>query len=277
MLLHSAVSIVLSLGLAVKALPVANMGVVDLARRMHNQNSPPAPASAHHSGSGSSIEVIDTPSPPSSETRDICTITIRGHLAKGGSQQQAWVVTSAPGFEKGKYFAKTSLTASEFDATYKMKLVIAHNKEKTCAMMPFLGHDITSLPSYHKAYQTSEAACDEWVEEKFKLVEVQIDAMRVLLGDSARHRDLHPWNTRWMSETELKIIDFGMLHKNGGEDVDKAKKAEWKKMLCKSAGPGAKINTSVLHSSGGISDGDFVHVKLSDDSFEVVQRGSGSQ
>ncbi|KAG8771475.1 hypothetical protein FRB91_006120 [Serendipita sp. 411] len=273
MLLYSAVSLLLSLGLAAQALPVGKMGAVELAKR---------------TGSGSSGELISPPSPPSSETRDICKVinpktkkevTIRGHLAKGGSQKQAWIVTTAPGFDANMhYFAKTSLTKTEFDATVTMGLVIAHSQKGDCAMMHFLGHDITTLESYHKAYGTSVEACNKWVDDKFKHVEEQIEGMRGALGEAARHSDLHPWNTRWMSETQLKIIDFGMLHHNGGADVDKEMKAEWKKMLCKGAGPGAKVNTSILHSSGGLSDGDFVHVKLSTStsSFEVVDK-PGSQ
>ncbi|KAG8813913.1 hypothetical protein FRC17_001380 [Serendipita sp. 399] len=176
-------------------------------------------------GGTSSGELIGPPSPPSDETLsiiviiitgDICKVehegrevTIRGHLAKGGSQKQAWVVTSAPGFPTNMhYFAKTSLTASEFKATVEMGLVVAHSKNEDCAMMHFLGEDITSLKSYEKAYGEGVEACEKWVDEKFKLVEVQIDGMRARLGDGARHRDLHPWNTRWLSETTLKIIDF---------------------------------------------------------------------
>ncbi|KAG8813855.1 hypothetical protein FRB91_006121 [Serendipita sp. 411] len=272
MLLYSAVSLLLSLGLAAQALPVGKMGAVELAKR---------------TGSGSSGELISPPTPPSSDTHDICKVidphdpkkekevTIRGHLAKGGSQRQAWIVTAAPGFPaNAKYFAKTSLTKTEFDATMTMGLVVAHSKKGDCAMMHFLGEDITSLQSYQKAYGTSVEACNKWVDDKFKHVEEQIEGMRGALGEAARHADLHPWNTRWMSETQLKIIDFGMLHHNGGKDVDKEMKEQWKKMLCNGAGPGAKPNKEVLHSSGGLSDGDFVHVKLSTStsSFEVVDK-----
>ncbi|KAG8815094.1 hypothetical protein FRC17_000871 [Serendipita sp. 399] len=232
-------------------------------------------------GGTSSGELIGPPSPTSDETRDICKVehegkevTIRGHLAKGGSQKQAWVVTSAPGFPTNMhYFAKTGLTPTEFKATVDMALVIAHSKKEDCAMMHFLGEDITSLKSYEKAFGEGVEACEKWVDEKFNLVEVQIDGMRARLGEGARHRDLHPWNTRWLSETTLKIIDFGMLHRNGGEDVDKAMRKEWKKMLCKGAAHGAKPSKGLLHSSG-ISDADFVHVSSRTSSFEIVKHGS---
>ncbi|KAG8817411.1 hypothetical protein FRC18_000515 [Serendipita sp. 400] len=72
-----------------------------------------------------------------------------------------------------------------------------------------IGITIRNLPSYEKEAKPSEAGCEQWVDKKLDIVVMAVRNMRSHLMKDWAHRDLHYGNTRWKSETEVVLIDYG--------------------------------------------------------------------
>ncbi|KAG9054558.1 hypothetical protein FS842_004802 [Serendipita sp. 407] len=122
-----------------------------------------------------------------------------------------YMITEAPGLGKGEFFAKKGITATELHMSQKMGLVIAQSEDGTCIVMKKIGQDVRELPGYAEAHRGGVKTCDVWAEAKATLAHNAVMEMRKKEGlQNWSHGDVKPANTRWLSATEVVLIDFGM-------------------------------------------------------------------
>ncbi|KAG8811961.1 hypothetical protein FRC19_003470 [Serendipita sp. 401] len=70
--------------------------------------------------------------------------------------------------------------------------------------------DIRELPSYATAHRAGLKECEKWATGKAEIVFREAQVMRTKPGlENWQHSDLKPANTRWISETQVVLIDFG--------------------------------------------------------------------
>ncbi|KAG8832055.1 hypothetical protein FRC17_002118 [Serendipita sp. 399] len=148
---------------------------------------------------------------------NVCTVTYNGKEVEIMGEQvtsvgNLFMVTQAKGLPAGEYYVKKQLGKHEIELTMKIGLGVAHNTatklEDQCLVMHVVGKHIRNLASYLLEARRGEKECEEWVDKKLVIVEKQIQHMRSVIGQYA-HCDLHPGNTRWLSEESAVIIDYG--------------------------------------------------------------------
>ncbi|KAG8752670.1 hypothetical protein FRC14_006807 [Serendipita sp. 396] len=235
-MIHSITLFLLACIVATQAVPIASTSREAGMDRMLAKRTPKGP-SCHKNSKLQKRAAVD-----------ICTVKHNGNniLIKGekistedSHRGGIYMITEAPGLGTGHFFAKKGVSANELHGTEKSGLLKAKSEDGTCIVMEKVGMDIRELPSYRTAHRAGLTKCKEWATGKAEIVAKAAQDMRKKPGlENWQHADLKPANTRWISETEVVLIDFGEAKLldtpyNANTDKDRLVEFEWLfKELC---------------------------------------------
>ncbi|KAG8753523.1 hypothetical protein FRC14_005956 [Serendipita sp. 396] len=206
-MIHSITLFLLACIVATQAVPIASTSHEAGMDRMLAKRTPKTPSCHKNSKLRKRAAV------------DICTvklgstsILIKGEKISTDDSYRGgiYMITEAPGLGTGHFFAKKGVSANELHGTEKSGLLKAKSEDGTCIVVEKVGMDIRELPSYATAHRAGLKECEKWATGKAEIVFREAQVMRTKPGlENWQHSDLKPANTRWISETQVVLIDFG--------------------------------------------------------------------